>query len=231
MPLKISSVEELYVGNRLKNEYLTDKSVYAWLQKRHGKGTAMITDGVYRRSGHEWKVPYGVRFALRAPLTNSQMAFKDPFFVTWISPRTGRRLKKNFMSLPHCIIFVAEKAQYVDPAATIVSKHGFYIPTGLMGKFPRPMGQPPKTYYWCPRCMSPQRFRRTGDQTFYARRKEWIVPDRGVPHYEWREHKLALLHCATCGITNRDDKFRACNQPLEKRKIKKGVRRVKRRKG
>lgn len=220
-----SSIEDLFTeAGKLKAVYERE-DVYAWFQRRHAKGTSLIDDdGYYRRNGHEWKVPYGVRDALKQKLYPMQMVYKYPFFVTWFSPTTGKRLRKNFMSIPHAIAFVTEQAQFVDEEATIVSKHGIFIPRKLMGKFPRVMADG-KNYYWCPRCMQPKRFRRTGD-TFSTLKKEWNT-ERG--RYDWMERNLAVLSCIVCGITNRDHKFRVSNQPLEIRRFKKGVRRAKKR--
>lgn len=220
-----TSVEDFFTeAGKLKVEYERE-DVYAWFQRRHAKGFSLIDDdGYYRKNGVEWKVPYGVRDALGKRLYPVQMVYKYPFFVTWISPKTGKRMRKNFMSIPHAIAFVAEQAQFVDANATIVSKHGIFIPRKLMGKFPRKMSDG-KTHYWCPRCMQPRRFQRTGD-TFHGLKKEWNS-DKG--RYEFKERTLALLTCVVCGLTNRDHKFRISNQPLEIRRIKKGVRKAKRR--
>jgi hypothetical protein len=223
---KPASFEEFYdEKGRLKAMYETE-AVYAWFQKRHAKGNLLIDpDGWYRRNGDEWKVPYGVRAALAAHLNLQQVVHKHPFFVTWVSPKTGKRLRKEFGSIANAMIFVAEQAQHVDPEASIVSKHGFYIPTPLMGKFPRHMGPQKKLHYWCPRCMQPRRFRRTG-QVFEGSKKLWSS-DR--EQYVWKNVKLAVLECVVCGITNRDGRFRASNQPVEKRRFKRGVRRAKKR--
>lgn len=218
----------------LGTSFSTDKKVYAWLQNRHSKGSKFINkQGVYKRRGHEWKVPYGVRQALGTPLLHEALVHRYPFQVQWTSPKTGKRLRKNMETLAHAIIFIAEKAQYVDPQASIISRHGFYIPTSLMGKFPRQMRDEQgkaHTYYWCPRCMQPRRFKRNGED-FLGVRKTWVTPDKGVPHWDWLERRLALTLCTTCGISNRDTKFRSCNQPVEKRRFKQGVTRARRRKG
>lgn len=216
------TVEDLYEDEQLHRDFVTDKSVYAWLQKRHTKVQPFIdAEGYYRRHGHEWKVPYGVRIALKTQLSWNQLANQYPFYVTWVSPKTGKRLKKYFMSLPSAIIFTAEKAQYVDPKSTIVSRHGYYVPPKLRGKIPVP-------YKWCPCCMKAVRFRRVTPQVeFFAMRKEW---NNEKNRYEYMDRRVALLICTTCGITNRDQKYRRSNQPWEVRKFKKGVRRAKRRK-
>lgn len=233
MPLAISSVEELYgggeTGNLLNSQFNQDQRVYHWLQRRHEKGDMLLDDdGCYRRRGHVWKVPYGVRDALKSKLVHSQLNNRYPFFVTWVSPKTGKRLRKNFETLGHAIVFIAEQAQYVDPQACVVAKIGFYIPTKLMGKFPRRMKDAQgreRHHYWCPRCMAPRVFRRSVE-TFFAERKEWSEEKQ---RFVMKDRQLALTHCTTCGISNRDHKFRKSNQPMEKRTFKQGVRRARKR--
>lgn len=230
-PPRPASVEDLFEGTKLKRQFMTDP-VYAWFQKRHTKVRSLIDkEGVYttKDGEHEWKVPYGLRMALVEPLKYTQVVNKYPFYVTWVSPKTGKRLIKYFMSIPHAVDFIAAKAQYVDSQACVVSRHGYYIPRKLMGKFPRKMGDPPRVHYWCPRCMAPRRFRRLEGETFFTMKKEW---SNDKMRYEWKDRELALLCCVFCGISNRDPKFRASNQPLEIRRIKPKVRRVRnRRKG
>lgn len=200
----------------LKSDYIDRPDVYAWLQKKHVKGGWVVVDreGYYRRNGHEWKVPYGVRVALKTPLYHAQLVNKYPFYVTWISPKSGKRMKKYFMSLPRAVEFVAEKAQYVDPKASIVSRHGYMIPPKLRNKLPRP-------FKWCPGCMTARKFYRVyPEQTFYAMVRDPV-------EHKMKERKLPVLACKVCGTTNRDDKYRRSNQIWVLTKIKRGVRRVK----
>lgn len=224
-PATPANVDDFYggeSGNHLKGEYHTER-VYAWFQKRHKKGLSFIdADGVYRRNGHEWVVPLGVRFMLTQPLMPAQVAQKWPFLVTWRSPSTGKRLTKKMMSLPHAIVFVAERAQYVDSKACIINRLGVDIPPALRNKLPSP-------WKWCPRCMKPRKYRRlytsTGEpQTFYATIKTQVGN-----HWEYPEKKIALMACPVCQATNRDSKFRRSNQPWHKTVVKRGRTRVKRR--
>lgn len=230
-------------GNLLQGRYHTE-AVYAWFQRRHSKGLHLIDeDGYYRRVGrddrtHEWKVPYGVRYALTQSLVPTQISNRYPWMVTWRSPTTGKRLFKKFTSLPHAIVFVAERAQYVDPHATILCRNHMDIPPGLRNKIPSP-------WKWCPRCMKARKFKRvyksTGDpEVFYATVKTWVVTKYkrvkgkkdlvAVGHFTYPERKLALMHCTVCGCTNRDQKFRRSNQPFHTTKVKKGKTRMRRRK-
>jgi len=222
-----ATVDELYGGGMtgllLLGEYQVPE-LYAWFQKRHRAALKFIDeDGYYRRNGHEWRVPYGVRMAFKEKLVWGQMVHKYPYYVTWVSPKTGKRLKKYFMSLPLAIDFIASKAQYVDEDASVVVRLGFDIPQKLRGKFPRKLAG--RTHYWCPGCMQPRIFRRTGGE-FFAMRKEWSSDKL---RYEHKDRKLAELACPVCKLTNRDQKFRRSNQPWDKRKFKKGVRRAKKR--
>jgi hypothetical protein len=208
-------VDDLYQGDLLKGEYRT-KKVYAWFQKRHSKALAFIDEeGYYRRNGHEWKVPYGVRYCLHQPLLPGQVAVKYPFMVTWRSKDGERRLFKRMASLPHAIIFVAEKAQYADSRACILNRLHMDIPPAYRNKIPPP-------YKWCPRCMKPRKFgrlyHRSGKpQVFYARIKRW---NKKKGYWEYPERKLSLMACTVCGCTNRDDKFRRSNQPFHTTVVK-----------
>jgi hypothetical protein len=51
-------------------------------------------------------------------------------------PKTGKRLKKFFGSMPNAVHFIATKAQYVDEDAAVVVRNGFDIPVKLRGKVP-----------------------------------------------------------------------------------------------
>jgi hypothetical protein len=150
--------------------------------------------------------------------------------VTWVSPRTGVRLRKYFMSPWVAMEFIATKAQYADKHASLVSRQRPYdVPAKYRGKFPikRPFRGRQATWYWCPLCMQPRRFRAEKEpHEFYAMVKTWSdVKGR----YVWKDRKLRLLHCVHCGCTNRNDKFRRSNQPWETRKFKRGARRARRR--
>jgi hypothetical protein len=212
-------------GNLLAPRYAENPKALAWFQRRHAKGARLIDgDGVYRtRDGeHEWKVPYGVRVAINQPLVYNQVVVKYPFYVTWISK--GKRHKKFVSTMIGGIDLIARRLQYVDSHACLVSRTlPYHVPPKLRGKFPLTRG--PRTYYWCPCCMDARRFFRTGEE-FYGQKKFWSEK-KGV--YEWKEVKLALTRCGVCGISNREPRFRQSNQPYEIRKIKRGVRRVKRR--
>jgi hypothetical protein len=153
-------------------------------------------------------------------LTFDQIANRYPFYVQWRHPSKNggppRTLTRQCATLGVACSFIATRVAHIDSEAFIVSKNGFYIPTPLMGKFPRRLADG-KLYYWCPRCMQPRTFRRSGDSTFYANKKYWSE-EKG--RYEWKNVKLALLECSHCRITNRDSRFRASNQPVEKVKLR-----------
>jgi hypothetical protein len=126
-------------------------------------------------------------------------------------------------SLPHAIVFVAERAQYVDSHACILNRQHMDIPPAYRNKIPAP-------FKWCPRCMKPRRFHRLYDylgqpQTFYGTVKVWHVDryTRGqeVGHWEYPEKKLAMLGCEVCGCTNRDSKYRRSNQTFHTTVVKK----------
>ena len=216
------SRDDLYdPDTRFLYDRFNTEAVYAWFQRAHKAGyTRVGEDGVYRRGPHEWKVPIGVRLCLRKPLLWTHMVKLHPWFVTWRSPKTGKRLRKYFSSPWQAIDFITTQAQYVDPRASLVNRNGFDIPPKLRGKIPAP-------WKWCPRCMTARRFRAVKpDETFQAMRKEWIE-EKG--RYEYRDRQLRLLGCTVCGCTNRDSTMRRSNQPWEVRRFKRGVRRAKRR--
>jgi hypothetical protein len=183
-------------------------------------------DGHY----HGWRIPPTVLACVREPLIQSQMNNRLAWYVTWISPRTGQRLKKHFMSPWVAMEFIATKASKVDPHAALVSRtHAYDIPAKYRGKVPYKQESDGKirTWYWCPLCMQPRRFRATRPpQDFHAQVKTWSdEKQRYIP----KERKLRLLECGYCGCTNRDSVFRRSNQPWEVRRFKRGARRAKRR--
>lgn len=223
-------VSQLYgggsTGRMMAGKYYGDP-VHAWFQNRHAEhGKTLINaDGKYVYGKHEWKVPYGIRYALEVPLIHVQIVNQYPWAVTWRSPKTKKRLRKHFGSLAHAVHFTATKAQYVDKHASIISRQRCYdLPPGLRNKIPMP-------WRWCPRCMTARKFKRMynyrGDpETFYGQRKEYNV-DKGI--WEWKERKLALLICPFCGCNNRHPVMRRSNQHWEKRTFKPGVTRARRR--
>jgi hypothetical protein len=227
------TAKDLFGAGDLKRfllpEHETPK-VYAWFQKRHVEArTSIDENGVYhsRDGEHEWRVPYGVRQAMTVPLIHGQIINKYPWYVTWVSPRTGKRYKKRCMHLVSAIDLIATRVQYVDSKASIVSRQvGYTVPPKLRGKFPRPMNGG-KMHYWCPFCMDARRYRRDrGGRTFYTNKKFWSDEKQ---HYVWKEVHLATMMCVVCGCTNQDHRFRVSNQPYEKIRVKKGVRRIRRR--
>jgi len=166
---------------------------------------------------------------LNEPLTTNQMSNKLAWYVTWVSPRTGHRLRKYFMSPWVGMEFLATKASRVDHHAALVSRSRPYdVPAKYRGKFPikRPFQGREATWYWCPLCMQPRRFRAMRPrQEFYGQVKTWSSEKK---RYIPKERKLLLLECQYCGCTNRDSVFRRSNQPWEVRKFKRGVRRARR---
>lgn len=233
-PPRIPPVEELYgageTGRLLRGEYTDRKDIHAALQRRHEKGMALINGkGYWVQGDKQWKVPLGVREAFAATLTHGHLMNKYPFYVQWRHPdgNGGYKVKKrSCTSLGSAVSFITMRAQAVDEEAFVVCKLGFYAPIRLLGKFPRKLADG-RLYYWCPRCMQPRRFRvsPTGG-TFYADKKYW---SEDKDHYEWKNVKLALIECSHCGVTNRDPKFRASNQPVQKTRIKPRKTRVRRR--
>lgn len=216
-------------GNLLRGRYGTPK-VYAWFQNRHRRGAQRLEDGVYHSGKYSWEVPPTVLACVKLPLTNSQMNNRLAWYVTWISPRTGQRLKKHFMSPWVAMEFIATKAARVDPHAALISRtRPYYMPPKYRGKFPhrRERHGRTETWYWCPLCMQPRRFKAVKPlQEFYAMVKVWSDEKA---RYIWKDRKLRLLECSYCGCTNRETVFRRSNQPWEIRRFKRGARRARRR--
>jgi len=220
------------VTGRLMNPRFTDDKghpkpkVEKLLQRLHKPNGSVNEDRVYSQSVngrvHSWKVPYGLLYYWRKPLRRHQMVIYHPWYVTWVSPKTGKRLRKMFQNLPTAIHFVATRAQYVDKSAAVVSKQNYDVPPALRGKFPHRDSR--GVWYWCPLCVTPRRFHRT-DQTTTVMKK--IRRDDGT--FKWTARTVAVIQCRVCGCTNRNSAFRRSNQPWEKRKFKRGVRRAKRR--
>ena len=218
-------------GNLLQGRYGTAK-IYAWFQNRHRRGTQLLDHGEYTSADgkHVWNVPVSVQECLALPLTTGQMNNRLAWYVTWVSPRTGQRLKKYFMSPWVGMEFLATKAARVDEHAALVSRQRpYHVPAKYRGKFPHKQQYKGRmrTWYWCPLCMQPRRFRAVKPlQDFYAQVKVWSEEKQ---RFIWKERKLRLLECQYCGCTNHNDTFRRSNQPWEVRKFKRGVRRARRR--
>jgi hypothetical protein len=218
-------------GNLLQGRFGTPK-IYAWFQNRHRRGIKQLEPGgVYRSGRHAWRIPPTVLLCIREPLSNSQMNNRLAWYVTWVSPRTGQRLRKYFMSPWVAMEFMATKAARVDPHAALVSRtRPYHIPAKFRGKMPYKQEHNGKmrTWYWCPLCMQPRRFHASRpEQFFYATVKVWSEEkQRFIP----KERKLRLLECSYCECTNRETVFRSSNQPWEVRKFKRGARRARRRK-
>jgi hypothetical protein len=219
---KPKTIDDLYGGgdggNLLGSYHANDPRVYQWLSNRHSKGSGIIVSrirgGVYTTDDHEWKVPMGVKHALNLPLTHAQIVNRYPWYVTWRSPTTGKRLKKYFNTLYEAIQFVAERTQYVDKGSTIVNRHGMEIPHSLVGKLPRP-------WKWCPCCMKARKFYRVRPESSF----EFMMRDPDT--WEEKIRTVPLLRCKVCGLTNRNHQYQRSNFWLVQRKVKPGVRRIK----
>jgi hypothetical protein len=231
MPTKIANLYGGGVTGKLMAPRFLDgdgnpkAKVSALLQRRHTRRRKDVgADGVYRYGNHEWKVPIGVLYYWHHPLRRHQMVVYHPWWVTWISPRSGKRLKKEFTTLPHAVHFIATRAQYVDPSASIIAKHPYDVIPALRGKLPRKHNG--TTYYWCPLCMTARPFYAVvPERSFTVNKKTWRE-DKG--RYVWTERAIRLMRCRVCLSSNLDTVFRRSNQPWEKRRFKRGVRRARR---
>lgn len=203
---RVKKVADVFENGRLRGDLqLTDmEDKLEERQRRAAKVAVMNGD-----------VPLGVRVALKQGFTWNQIVKEKPWAVMWL--KGGKRYVKHCGTLGAAVV-TWRKVHAVVPNATIVSRaRGYDIPSQLRGKLP-------KGWRWCPYCMKPRKYRRVGDETFYATIKVWD-PEKG--RYIPKEHKLALMRCPMCRCTNRDPVFRRSNQPWERRKFKRGVRRAK----
>jgi hypothetical protein len=205
----------------MAGKWSANPKVHKLIQDRHRRyGKHIDEDGYFHaEDGSTWKVPYGVRLCLRRPLVAGQIYIQYPWVVTWISPKTHRRMRKRFATPYAAFDFIATKAQHVDSKCAFVARNvGYDVPSKLRGKIPAP-------WKWCPRCMTARRFKAVVPELhFYALRKEL----NGKGQWELMERKLREMRCTVCGVSNRDPKMRRSNQPWTKTTFKPGVRRVRR---
>lgn len=225
------TIAELYgdgaTGHLMRQQYRTRATgdpkpkVQKALQKRH-EPRRVGPDNVYRFADHEWKVPMGVLYYWHKPLRRHQMVVLHPWSVVWRSQ--AKRLRKEFSSLPAAVHFVATRAQYADPNAAVVAKHPYDIVPSLRGKLPRRHNG--HMYYWCPLCVTARPFFAPREERTFWVLKKRFNETRG--RYEWLDRRVRILRCRVCGCTNQNAAFRRSNQPWEKRKFKRGVRRARR---
>lgn len=226
MPQIADLYGEGVTGHLMRQRYRTLRGrpkpkVAKLLQKRH-EPRGVGPDNVYRTGDHEWHVPIGLVYYWHKPLRQHQMVVHEPWFVTW--HKNGKRYRKQFQSLPQAIHFVATRAQYTDPHASVVAKHPYDIIPALRGKLPRKHNG--GTYYWCPCCVTAREF-----YPVYPERTFWVLKKRfneTKGRYEWLDRRVRTLRCRVCACTNQNAAFRRSNQPWEKRRFKRGVRRAKR---
>ncbi len=194
------------------------------LNRYHTDAPGLNGDGWYVDGKHEWKVPSGLLYYWRKPLRRHQMIVMHPWYATWRSPKTGKRLRKMFTTLPHAVAFIATKAQYVDPKACVVARQGYDVPPAFRGKFPHKHND--RTYYWCPMCVAPRPFYAVIPQReFHTLKKRWSDTKQ---RYEYIDRRVRVIQCVVCGCTNQNWTFRRSNQPWQIRKFKQGARRAKR---
>lgn len=183
--------------------------------KQHEAAAQAIKD---YPSTNGYRLPLGVRLALKQSMTHVQLTHQFPWAVVWVSPKSGKR-KRIKCGLLTQAVHAHHRLYEQGIEATIISRsRGYDIPPALRGRLK-------KSRKWCPHCMKPVRMQRVQpDDFFYAR--VWVETDKG---WEQVERRLPLTRCPTCGNTNRDHVFRRSNQNWKRLKIAQGVRRVRRR--
>ena len=214
------TVEDLFNShnNLLRGSYHTEKYL-GILRHRQKRSESLIQELLLVEKGvlSTYKVPLGVKVALRTPLIHCQVVNRYPWAVVWVT-KSGKRKHKLQPTLVSAVLFHA-RAQKINATATIISRQRHYdIPSVLRGRIP-------KGWSWCPRCMKPRKYKRvTPQQDFTVIKKSWSEEKQ---RWVFKERRVYLLECRTCGCTNRDPAYRRSNQPWEVRKIKRGKTRVK----
>lgn len=213
----VTNVSEVYANGKMRDEFnLTD--VEDMLVARQRRAAKLV---LTKMSDDDYRIPLGVRVALKQGFTWNQICHEFPWAVIWLSD--GERKQRKCRTLWEAVNF-HKKAIAVNSTATIVSRQRAYdIPPQLRNKLPH-------GWKWCPRCMKPRKYKRmyqsSGDAvTFYANVKVW---NKTKEKWDFAERKLHMMECPICLTNNRDPVFRRSNQPFHKRKIKKGVTRVRR---
>ena len=212
-----SSVSDLWdTQGHLRPEYHTDK-VLRQLERRQVRAAELAA----KFQDDSYKIPLGVRIALRQGFVYNQICKPRPWATYFILH--GKRRRRLHAHLSDAVMF--HKLLTVKKGirnATIVSlARGYDIPPSLRGKLP-------PGWRWCPHCMKPRRYKRAYDnrgnpRTFYGMVKMW---DEKKSQWKYSDRKLAVLYCPMCHNTNRSHVFRRSNQPWHTRKIKQGVRRI-----
>jgi hypothetical protein len=202
-----SNIGGMYEDGKIKSEYIDHRPAEAALSKLHKKSRRLIPEEV--------ELTPGLIQAMKKGIEWNQIAYREPWAVMWVRVRDGKRVKgrKNFTSLGAAIAFWGTVKPTI-PTATVVSlRRSYDIPSELRGRLP-------KSWAWCPRCMVPRKFQRDEDERwFYAFKK--VKTSKGG--YEFKERKVVYLLCPMCGCSNRDPAWRRSNQPWERRRIKRGV--------
>lgn len=216
---KVSSVDEVFdESGRLKGVF-HDTDIVDKLAKRH-----RLSAEAARRVNGEYRTPVIVELAYKRRPTYNQLVHKYPWAVVWFWEKDGKivRVYKRCTTVGAAVGLHKKLLEAGRTTATIVSRsRAYYIPTKLVGKIPKP-------WKWCPYCCKPRKYRRLASgETFFAPVKTWSE-EKGK--YVWKERELAVTQCRFCHHTNRDQVFRNSNQPWEVRKIKRGVRRVRKQK-
>jgi hypothetical protein len=201
--------------------YVTMDYWFATLVDYHRKAARIAL----RLEEDDYKIPSGVRWAMRHRMVWNQLASQYPWAV-YVKLRNGKVTVIKRSTIGGAIMLHKELVPRW-PNATIASVRRMYdIPIELRGKLP-------PGWKWCPRCLKPRKFKRSYDpytgepHTFYGPLKHWSTEKR---RWVTEERKLALMLCPMCGLTNRDPVFRRSNQPYHTRKFKRGVIRATRRK-
>jgi uncharacterized protein YlbG (UPF0298 family) len=210
-----SKVEELFDGPLIRPEYCEHRPALRALKRYHlraAKKAALVVEDV------------GIHQAARLPPAANQLSHRYPWAVMWLRrDKEGelKKYKKLCVNLAEAVSVRNRLHKGGIKNATVVSRaRSYYIPVELIGRIPKP-------WVWCPHCMKPRKYRRSGDDTIFAMKKVKVLDRRGNVSYDYRERRVALLYCPLCGCTNRNQVYRMSNQPFHKRRFKQGATRAK----
>lgn len=159
-----------------------------------------------------YKIPIGVRIALKQGFIYNQLSHLYPWAVYFWHPRTQQKKRIKCGLLTQACDIHYELHQRGIPAYIVSLCRGYDIPPTLRGKLP-------PRFKWCPWCMAPRKMSRVEPGEFF------YVIVRSSDGRE-RERRIPLTRCPVCSNSNRSPIFRRSNQRWLKVKVSPGIRRI-----
>lgn len=219
---KVKTLSDAYdTNNKLRSEFQGTDMEQKLLKRQYELGI----DASLAEYG-DVKPPRSLKYILREPFVWAQINTRYPWSI--IVVKDGKRLQLKRNNLKEAVLdYVKLKRKY--PHTYLISRARSYdIPPEWRFK----KDELKAKIKWCPRCVDFRIFKKVEPQEeFFAMKKVRKTDKKGELKFEWVERKVFLIECVVCGCNNRDPIYRRSNQPWQLRKIKKGVRRVKRTEG